>query len=165
MINVDYVKGDLIEMIKSRSCDVAAHGCNCFHTMGAGIARQLNELTVGDLILVDKETEYGDINKLGFYSTGYYVKPFDQRVVPIHNLYTQYTTAKSGCVAVHWDSVFDALLGVLETMESGETLAIPYIGCGLAGGSIEDFKSVIDELKDCEDSLPHIKLLVVEYEK
>lgn len=34
------VKGDLISIFKSGAGHLI-HGCNCFHTMGAGIARQI----------------------------------------------------------------------------------------------------------------------------
>lgn len=35
-MSIIYVHGDLLES----DCDVIAHGCNCFHSFGAGIACQ-----------------------------------------------------------------------------------------------------------------------------
>lgn len=77
------INGNLIELAKQGMFDVIAHGCNCFCTMGAGIAPQMArafgadkfpmELTE-ELVYssVDDEVGYmrstgnrGDINKLG----------------------------------------------------------------------------------------------------
>ena len=35
------VKGDLLQMGKDGTFDIILHGCNCFNTMGAGIAAQI----------------------------------------------------------------------------------------------------------------------------
>ena len=35
---MNIVKGDLIKSAKEGQFDVIIHGCNCFNTMGAGIA-------------------------------------------------------------------------------------------------------------------------------
>jgi O-acetyl-ADP-ribose deacetylase (regulator of RNase III) len=35
------VKGDLIKLAKEGAFDLIIHGCNCFGTMGAGIARTI----------------------------------------------------------------------------------------------------------------------------
>jgi hypothetical protein len=161
MIDIQYVEGDLVEMIKSGECDAAAHGCNCFHTMGAGIARALKDLTECDTLAADMETPYGDINKLGSFSIGYYTTA--EKKIPIYNLYTQYTMASPGCVAVHWDSVFEGLIKVVSAMRSGSTLAIPYIGCGLAGGEEQDFIDVVESLNEFEDELPDVHLKIVKY--
>ena len=38
---IKYVDGDLIQLALDRNFDVIGHGCNCFCTMGAGIAPQM----------------------------------------------------------------------------------------------------------------------------
>jgi O-acetyl-ADP-ribose deacetylase (regulator of RNase III) len=35
------IEGDLIDLAKRGHFDVVTHGCNCFCTMGAGIAPQM----------------------------------------------------------------------------------------------------------------------------
>ena len=35
---IKYIKGDLIKLAQKGKFDIIAHGCNCFCTMGAGIA-------------------------------------------------------------------------------------------------------------------------------
>lgn len=78
---INYIDGDLIKLALSGKFDVIAHGCNCFCTMGAGIAPQMaaafgcdefdKELTSytdydedGDPYVVETDNK-GDINKLG----------------------------------------------------------------------------------------------------
>ena len=58
------VQGDLIQMALSGEFDVITHGCNCFCTMGAGIAPKMAkefECNNFEMELSGK----GDINKLG----------------------------------------------------------------------------------------------------
>lgn len=76
------IKGDLIELAKQGKFDVIAHGCNCFCTMGAGIAPVMAKAFGCDKFQLELLKEYrydeesgeeyvvktnnkGDINKLG----------------------------------------------------------------------------------------------------
>jgi O-acetyl-ADP-ribose deacetylase (regulator of RNase III) len=77
------INGDLIDLAKQGAFDVIAHGCNCFCTMGAGIAPQMARAFGADKFpmerteervysSVDDEVGYtrntgnrGDISKLG----------------------------------------------------------------------------------------------------
>lgn len=81
MENYQEVEGDLILLARAGKFDVIAHGCNCFCTMGAGIAPQMAEafgcdefdLELTSYTDYDEEGEEytvetknrGDINKLG----------------------------------------------------------------------------------------------------
>ena len=40
---MNIVKGCLIELAVEGNFDVIVHGCNCFNTMGAGIAKQIKK--------------------------------------------------------------------------------------------------------------------------
>lgn len=60
------VRGDLISIFKSGAGHLI-HGCNCFHTMGAGIARQIVR-EFPQALETDKMTAYGDPDKLGTLS-------------------------------------------------------------------------------------------------
>ena len=56
--------GDLIRMFSGGEFDLIVHGCNCFHTMGAGIAGTIAK-QFPYAAKVDREcTAYGDITKL-----------------------------------------------------------------------------------------------------
>lgn len=75
------IKGDLIELAKQGMFDVIAHGCNCFCTMGAGIAPQMarafgadkfnmelteyREIDQYDQAVIVTTNNRGNINKLG----------------------------------------------------------------------------------------------------
>lgn len=151
-MNVSYVVGDMIEAIEGfKTPDTlhVAHGANCFHTMGAGIAKALVKRFGVHLVMTDQFTPYGDINKLGSYSR--YISP---KGVRIYNCYTQHDIKRSAGTFVHWNSVANALLGIIfEEMEEGDTLFIPKIGTGLAGGSEEDFKRML--ISVCQSARTH----------
>jgi O-acetyl-ADP-ribose deacetylase (regulator of RNase III) len=58
------VNGDLIELAKRGKFDVIGHGCNCFCTMGAGIAPQMAEAFECDEFEMEM-TEYEDYDDEG----------------------------------------------------------------------------------------------------
>lgn len=144
MTTVNWMKGDLIELTKEGRFDTVAHGCNCFHTMGSGIAPKLNDLTAGRLLREDKDkTYYGDINKMGTVS--YVLDDINGKQVEFFNLYTQYTYGNrpNGEVYVHWDSLYNSIFLMMDLM-LGKEIGIPLIGCGLAGGERVEFEAVLD---------------------
>ena len=135
-----YVKGNLLKS----DCDVIAHGCNCFCTMGSGIARQIRQKYPG-AYQADLETINGDLKKLGAFSL------FKSEDFDIYNLYTQY---KYGSDKVHL--VYAALELSLITMKyhlqweyenySELKIGFPKIGCGLAGGDWEKVSKIIENV-------------------
>jgi len=68
-----YAKGDLLKMAEEGKFDVIVHGCNCFNTMGAGIARQIAR-RFPEAYAADCETIASDISKLGTFSFHKYPK-------------------------------------------------------------------------------------------
>jgi len=148
MTTVNWMKGDLIKLTKEGRFDAVAHGCNCFHTMGSGIAPKLNNLTGGRLLREDiDKTYYGDINKMGTVS--YVTQNINGKRVEFFNLYTQYTygSRPNGEVYIHWDSLYNSIMLMMD-LTLGQDIGIPLIGCGLAGGEREDFEMVMDRLKN-----------------
>jgi O-acetyl-ADP-ribose deacetylase (regulator of RNase III) len=120
-------QGDLL----ASDCTVIAHGCNCFNTMGSGIARAIRA-RYPLAYTADCQTVRGDQSKLGSYTTCAY--PDRQ----IFNLYTQY---RFGTDRVHVD--YEAVVDALQAMKAWldkhdpdhkEIVGLPRIGCGLAGG-------------------------------
>ena len=71
---IKYIKGDLIK--EAFNYDVVIHGCNCFNTMGAGIAKQLAS-NFPELKTVDDNTIYGSLDKIGTYT--YAIHPLFDR--------------------------------------------------------------------------------------
>ncbi len=62
------IEGDLIRLANLGHFDVIIHGCNCFCTMGAGIAKAIREQYPA-AYEADLATEKGNRGKLGSYSS------------------------------------------------------------------------------------------------
>lgn len=64
-----YIKGNIVELFMKHECDIA-HGCNCFTTMGAGVAGQLAKAYPPILDIDIDEDRYYDNNlaKLGTHT-------------------------------------------------------------------------------------------------
>jgi O-acetyl-ADP-ribose deacetylase (regulator of RNase III) len=131
------VKGDLIKMGQANEFDIIMHGCNCFNTMGGGIAYQIQD-KFPDARLADEETVRGDAGKLGSYTIG-----MSGRLV-ILNCYTQYHMSREG------EDVFEylAFQRVLEKIQhrfGRWRIGLPLIGMGLAGGDPERIIPMLDK--------------------
>lgn len=129
-----YAKGNLLDMAENGDFDVIVQGCNCFNTMGGGIAREIAERYphVAD---VDKETMRGDYMKLGNWTSAAVVAP--EYRFELINAYTQYNMSRGTDVFEYF--AFNLILQKLEYAFGTQRIGLPYIGMGLAGGS----KSVI----------------------
>lgn len=135
-------KGDLLAMGKNNEFDIIMHGCNCFNTMGAGIARQIAE-QFPDAKLADKETLEGDPGKLGTYTIGMHGR------LVILNCYTQYDTSRANDVFDY--HAFERVLSKIAIRFGKWRIGLPMIGMGLAGGRpdliipmIETFAEIVE---------------------
>lgn len=135
-----YVNGDLIKLANHGDFDIIIHGCNCFCTMGAGIAKAIKEEFPSAYFEADLKTQKGLRNKLGTYSLSI------ERGLVIINAYTQYT---------YWDkndmldysavlSVFQKIKLDFDSSEVIPKIGIPKIGAGLAGGDWERIEELIE---------------------
>jgi O-acetyl-ADP-ribose deacetylase (regulator of RNase III) len=138
---IKYEFGNLLDMLDK--FDAVLQGCNCFHVMGGGIARQFAE-RYPEVYAADREqTVRGDVSKLGTYSKACVGN------TDVLNCYTQY----------HYDSTrpqfrYGAFVKVLERVKDeyhGKRIAMPMIGAGLAGGDWDTIASIISEVLDGED--------------
>lgn len=121
------VNGDLIALAKEGKFDIIVHGCNCWNTMGAGLARQI-KTEFPDAWIADQQTLAGDKNKLGHYSIG-----MGGRLVII-NAYTQYNIAKqAGEDVFDYHACYQVLNKISERFGKWR-IGVPMIGMGLAGG-------------------------------
>jgi len=134
------VKGNLINLAKDGEFDVIVHGCNCFCTMGAGIAKSIKE-NFPEAYLIDRKSEYGARSKLG---NGTYVniKLFNHKLT-IVNGYTQYNY-KGKKPLVDYNAVRH-VFKIVKTKFGGKRIGYPKIGAGLAGGDWNIIKNIIDE--------------------
>ena len=137
---IEHHQGDLL----LSNCAVIAHGCNCFNTMGSGIARAIRA-RYPSAYEADCATTRGDLNKLGSLSESYEIyEPW------IFNLYTQY---RYGTDRRHLDytALVDALVAMkalLDEKDPDQALMVgmPRIGCGLAGGDWQIVEELISNV-------------------
>jgi O-acetyl-ADP-ribose deacetylase (regulator of RNase III) len=129
----------LRENIFNTDIKVIAHGVNCRGGFGSGIAGQIaKRYPEVRRAYIRKHT--GEGWALGDIQI---VKTDDGRLVV--NMATQDTYGKSG-VHVKYEAVKTALEKVLKFCEEqGHALAIPKIGCGLAGGDWTVVEGIITE--------------------
>lgn len=144
------VSGDLLKLAEEGQFDVIVHGCNCFVTMGAGIARQIAR-KFPEAYAADCETLSGDISKLGTFSFHSYPN------LTVVNAYTQYHyKITEGTVNVNYDAIRE-VFNAIKRVFTGKRIGIPKIGAGLAGGCWKVIEKIIEEEMKGED------ITVVEY--
>lgn len=151
------IKGDLIKLAKEGKFDVVAHGCNCFCTMGAGIAPQMARAFGADNFPMEHESMAGDINKLGqidwelVHNGGF--------PIAVVNCYTQYGFGANHKDGERQPGDYEALILCVRKMNKvfkGKRVGLPLMGCGLAGLDWEIVKQIFkEELKDCEVTVVH----------
>jgi O-acetyl-ADP-ribose deacetylase (regulator of RNase III) len=135
---VNTVKGDLIKLAKEGHFDVIIHGCNCFCTMGAGIAKGI-KAAFPEAYQADMVTEKGDKGKLGTYSSAS-VQLSENNLIVV-NAYTQFNWRGKGNKADY--EAIQAVFKLVKKAYSGKRIAFPLIGAGLAGGDWEKIASII----------------------
>ncbi|MDF1699221.1 MAG: macro domain-containing protein, partial [Saprospiraceae bacterium] len=123
------VKGDLIQLALEGRFDVIIHGCNCFCTMGAGIAKSI-KLRFPEAYRADLETTKGDKAKLGQISHATINTSHGTLIVV--NGYTQFNWKGRG-KKVNYDAIRSVFQKVKQSY-NGHKIGYPAIGAGLAGG-------------------------------
>ena len=136
------VKGDLIKAAKEGKFDVIVHGCNCFCTMGAGIAQQI-KMHFPEAYKVDMRTNNGQKRKLGGISWTEHTEP------TVVNAYTQF---HYGFKQVNADyKAIRSCMDLVKYYFGGFRIGMPKIGCGLAGGDWNIVSKIIEEELKGED--------------
>jgi O-acetyl-ADP-ribose deacetylase (regulator of RNase III) len=123
-----HTKGNLIDLAEQGAFDVIVQGCNCYNTMGSGIAREIRQ-RYPQAYEVDCQTEKGDIMKLGNWTA------YDTGAFKIINAYTQYNMSQGTDVFEY--TAFELILQKLCHSYGDKRIGLPYIGMGLAGGDKE----------------------------
>jgi O-acetyl-ADP-ribose deacetylase (regulator of RNase III) len=135
------IDGDLIKLSKQGKFDVIIHGCNCFLTFGKGIALQVKR-EFPEAYQQDKNTVYGDIKKLGTFTSAY-IKKYHIIVI---NAYTQYDyRGFQNKINVDYSAVKKCFTKIKE-MHGDKRIGIPMIGAGLAGGDWNKIYNIINDL-------------------
>ena len=134
------IQGDLVQLALEGRFDVIVHGCNCFCTMDAGIAKSI-KAAFPEAYAADCATEAGDREKLGCFSSVDVSRK--NHIITVVNAYTQY----------HWSSHtrqvdYQALRSVFQQIKqtfSGLRIGYPKMGAGLAGGDWDTISKIINE--------------------
>lgn len=153
--------GDLLDFARDGYFDVIIHGCNCFCKMGSGIAKQIKEeypeAYQADCDWqdpnnpVEGKMEIGNINKLGNFTYANTKDGF--RII---NAYTQYEYG-SHLRPLDYEAITLALRKVNAQYRS-QSVGLPMIGAGLAGGDWVRIKKIIErELKDMPVTIVYYK--------
>lgn len=146
------ISGDLISLAKADHFDVIVHGCNCFCTMGAGIAKAIRA-EFPEAYEADKQTAKGDRDKLGTYSSA--TITVNGRQLTIVNAYTQFDYRGRG-VKADYDAVA-ACFAAISRDFADQRIGLPKIGAGLAGGDWNHIAEIID--RECSN----IDITMVEF--
>ena len=139
-------KGDLVQKAKAGEFDVIVHGCNCFCTMGAGIAKTIKQVFPA-AYEADVATLAGDKTKLVQYTVA--KVQAGGKALAIVNAYTQYDWKGPGRKA-DYEALRQAFRRIKHEF-TGQRIAYPAIGAGLAGGEWPVIAAIIEEELAGED--------------
>jgi len=132
---VEYRRGDVLNSGEL----IVVHGCNCFNTMGAGLAKQVRA-QYPEAWQADQLTIPGDRSKLGTYTQAQ-----GRNGTIIINAYPQYTYSRA-YVTGDYNAIESALRAVCIAYESHNVIATPTIGAGLAGGDWGTIETILTKI-------------------
>jgi len=173
------VEGDLIHLAREGKFQVVGHGCNCFCTMGAGIAPIMAKEFGCNTFPLEYKEHKGDINKLGQidykilnqykpeFGGNWVLYPDEEhfttgKKIAVVNIYSQYGFGLNHEGGSEKPIDYDALTLAFRKMNhifKFKHIGLPgLIGCGLAGGDPLIVKDIIKkELKDCYVTIVYLK--------
>lgn len=141
-----HAKGNLIDMAEQGMFDIIVHGCNCQHTMGSGLAKEIRERYPLVYTVDGAFNPFGNpIENLGNYSIA---RALGNPQISGHrfcivNAYTQLHYLPRGIDHFEYDS-FKVILRKLKVLYPKARFGFPYIGMGLAGGDPDRIIPIIE---------------------
>ena len=136
------VKGDLLKT----PCRYIAHGVNCKNVMGSGVAKALFEKWPQVKISYHEWFKNRGFNEYGSKDSDYlgitdYVDCGEKIVI---NCFTQEDYLPRGLCHLDYKALRMCFQSIVNS--NIKEVAIPKIGCGLAGGDWEKVKSIINDV-------------------
>lgn len=132
-----HTKGNLLDLAEAGEFDIVVQGCNCFNTMGGGIAKEIRE-RYPSVAYVDQQTQKGDYMKLGNWTWD--IAGSNEFI--LINAYTQYNMSTGEDVFEY--AAFELILQKLLHAYGDKRIGFPYIGMGLAGGNKDIILQMIE---------------------
>lgn len=152
------ITGDLIKLAQAGKFDFIGHGCNCFASMGAGIAKFIGLAFPLMKRADDNYSEFmNDIEKLGNFSYGVVKlsKKKGDYFVGI-NFYSQHYPGPSFDEEALTLSLRKFAMWKKQSKYSGWRIGLPLIGCGIGGGDWNRVKEIIQkELHEFDVTIVH----------
>jgi len=140
---ITYKTDDLMKFTE----DAFAHGCNCQSTMGSGVAKAVRATYPDMYDFADCKSSMSKEQKLGNYT---YAELTNGKLG--YNIYSQfdYRGRYVGKMDLDYGALERGLTGVCIDLASKEkkTLALPLIGCGLAGGNWNVVEGILNRVSD-----------------
>ena len=135
---VEEIQGNLLET----TVGVIAHGVNCQNKMGSGVAKALYSKWPDVKAKYHRYCEYfSKSNVKPDKLLGKYVEVKIDSGPTVVNCFTQLYYGYDGRKYVSYDAIYDCFRNL--SMDYAE-IAIPKIGCGLAGGDWEIVRAIIN---------------------
>ncbi len=142
-MSISYSSENIVSMFNAGEFDVIVHGCNCFCTMGKGLAKALRDLHP-EIYEADQRTTEGDHEKLGCIDDVYVGN--EQWVV---NAYSQFQYGNEG-VFINYaalEKIMEALNKLAERLsvrlKRSPRICMPLIGGTNAGGDPMFIREII----------------------
>jgi len=133
-----HINGDLLKLALEGKFDIIMHGCNCFCTMGSGIAKQIKE-QFPEAYEADLKTKKGNILKLGNFTIAEVKREYTFKII---NCYIQYRYGREQ-VQVDYEAL-TLCMRKINSLYSNKRIGLPLIGAGLAGGDWNKIEKIIE---------------------
>lgn len=154
---IQYKDGDVVEAAKNKEIDILIHGCNCFNTMGSGVAKAIGA-EWPQAYEEDCTTIKGSKSKLGSFS--FVEIPNGPTII---NAYTQFNyNRKNEHIDLFEYAAFEKILNKIAYLylpNKFNRIGMPKIGSGLAGGSWNKIEKIIQNtLKDFDVTIYELRV-------